>query len=103
MTSIIISHKLNEIAAIADNVTIIRDGATVGTMFVTPETPLDQDELIRKMVGRSLTNLYPDHEPNEPGEEYLRLEEWIMPTSTCIPVKSWALRGSWARGAPRWR
>ena len=47
VTSIIISHKLNEIAAIADNVTIIRDGATVGTMFVTPETPLDQDELIR--------------------------------------------------------
>ena len=72
VTSIIISHKLNEIAAIADNVTIIRDGATVGTMFVTPETPLDQDELIRKMVGRSLTNLYPEHEPNEPGEEYLR-------------------------------
>lgn len=72
VTSIIISHKLNEIAAIADNVTIIHDGATVGTMFVTPETPLDQDELIRKMVGRSLTNLYPEHEPNEPGEEYLR-------------------------------
>ena len=67
VTSIIISHKLNEIAAIADNVTIIRDGATVGTMFVTPETPLDQDELIRKMVGRSLTNLYPKHESNEPG------------------------------------
>ena len=78
VTSIIISHKLNEIAAIADNVTIIRDGATVGTMFVTPETPLDQDELIRKMVGRSLTNLYPEHEPNEPGEEYLRLEDWTV-------------------------
>ncbi|PAU67860.1 sugar ABC transporter ATP-binding protein [Bifidobacterium criceti] len=78
VTSIIISHKLNEIAAIADNVTIIRDGATVGTMFVTPETPLDQDELIRKMVGRSLTNLYPEHEPNKPGEEYLRIEDWTV-------------------------
>lgn len=112
----IISHKLNEIAAIADNVTIIHDGATVGTMFVTPETPLDQDELIRKMVGRSLTNLYPEHEPNEPGEEYLRSRTgpcttrstrtgswWTTPTSTYIPVRLWALRGSWAPGAPRWR
>ena len=78
VTSIIISHKLNEIAAIADNVTIIRDGATVGTMFVTPETPLDQDELIRKMVGRSLTNLYPKHESNKPGKEYLRIEDWTV-------------------------
>lgn len=78
VTSIIISHKLNEIAAIADNVTIIRDGATVGQMFITEETPLDQDELIKKMVGRSLTNLYPDHPSNEPGEEYLRIEDWTV-------------------------
>ena len=54
VTSIIITHKLNEVAAIADNVTIIRDGSTVGVMYVTPETPLDQEELIRKMVGRPL-------------------------------------------------
>ena len=78
VTSIIISHKLNEIADIADNVTIIRDGATVGEMFITPETPLDQDELIRKMVGRSLTNLYPYHESNAGGEEYLRIEDWTV-------------------------
>ena len=78
VTSIIISHKLNEIADIADNVTIIRDGATVGEMFITPETPLDQDELIRKMVGRSLTNLYPYHESNTGGEEYLRIEDWTV-------------------------
>lgn len=78
VTSIIISHKLNEIADIADNVTIIRDGATVGEMFITPETPLDQDEMIRKMVGRSLTNLYPYHESNAGGEEYLRIEDWTV-------------------------
>ena len=58
--------------------TIIRDGATVGEMFITPETPLDQDELIRKMVGRSLTNLYPYHESNAGGEEYLRIEDWTV-------------------------
>ena len=78
MTSIIITHKLNEVAAVADNVTIIRDGSTVGQMYVTPETPLDQEELIRKMVGRELTNLYPDHPSNAPGEEYLRLENWTV-------------------------
>lgn len=66
VTSIIITHKLNEVAAIADNVTIIRDGSTVGVMYVTPETPLDQEELIRKMVGRPLHNLYPNH-PSIPG------------------------------------
>ena len=78
VTSIIITHKLNEVAAIADNVTIIRDGSTVGQMYVTPETPLDQDELIRKMVGRPLHNLYPDHPSNKPGEEYLRIEDWTV-------------------------
>jgi putative multiple sugar transport system ATP-binding protein len=78
VTSIMITHKLNEVAAIADDVTIIRDGSTVGQMMVTPETPLDQDELIRKMVGRELTNLYPSHEPNTPGEEYLRIEDWMV-------------------------
>lgn len=78
VTSIIITHKLNEVAAIADNVTIIRDGSTVGMMMVTPETPLDQDELIRKMVGRPLTNLYPNHPSNTPGDEYLRVENWTV-------------------------
>lgn len=78
VTSIIITHKLNEVAAVADNVTVIRDGSTVGQMYVTKETPLDQDELIRKMVGRELTNLYPDHTSNIPGEEYLRLENWTV-------------------------
>ncbi len=78
VTSIIITHKLNEVAAIADNVTIIRDGSTVGVMYVTPETPLDQEELIRKMVGRPLHNLYPNHPSNTPGEEYLRVEDWTV-------------------------
>lgn len=78
VTSIIITHKLNEVAVIADDVTIIRDGSTVGQMIITPETPLDQDELIRKMVGRELTNLYPEHKSNKPGEEYLRVKDWTV-------------------------
>ena len=106
VTSIIITHKLNEVAAIADNVTIIRDGSTVGQMYVTPETPLDQDELIRKMVGRPLHNLYPDHPSNKPGEEYLRIEDWTVhhpldvervivdhANITCAPARSSGSRG----------
>ncbi|WP_418969297.1 multiple monosaccharide ABC transporter ATP-binding protein [Alloscardovia omnicolens] len=77
VTSIIISHKLNEIADIADNITIIRDGSTVGTMFIDEEQPLDQDELIRKMVGRPLTNLYPVHEAKL-GDEVMRVENWTV-------------------------
>lgn len=78
VTSILITHKLNEVAAVADNVTIIRDGSTVGEMFVTPETPMDQNELIRKMVGRSLTNLYPTHRTNTGGAEFLRIKDWTV-------------------------
>jgi putative multiple sugar transport system ATP-binding protein len=77
VTSIIISHKLNEIASIADSVTIIRDGSTVGWMGVTPETPVDQDELIRKMVGRELTNLYPVH-TSHIGKEIFRVKDWTV-------------------------
>jgi putative multiple sugar transport system ATP-binding protein len=77
VTSIIITHKLNEVAAIADNVSIIRDGSTVGFMHVDKEHPLDRDALIAKMVGRPLTNLYPEHESHT-GEEIFRLKDWTV-------------------------
>jgi putative multiple sugar transport system ATP-binding protein len=77
VTSVIISHKLNEIAAIADNVTIIRDGSTVGWMKNSKENPLDQDELIHKMVGRELTSLYPEH-VSHMGDEIFRVENWTV-------------------------
>lgn len=77
VTSVIISHKLNEIKAITDNVTIIRDGTTIGKMENSAEHPLDQDELIHRMVGRELTNLYPEHESTI-GEEVFRIEDWVL-------------------------
>ena len=77
VTSILITHKLGEVAQIADGVTIIRDGSTVGSMEITPENPLDQDLLIQKMVGRELTNLYPDHEPRI-GDEVFRIKDWTV-------------------------
>ncbi|MFT3798701.1 multiple monosaccharide ABC transporter ATP-binding protein [Microbacterium sp.] len=72
ITSIIISHKLNEIKKVADTVTVIRDGRTIETIAKAEVT---EDRIIKDMVGRDLEHRYPDHEPNI-GEELLRVENW---------------------------
>ncbi len=75
LTAIIISHKLNEIAESADEVQVIRDGKTISHISVDAEHPLDQNILIRDMVGRPLTNRYPEH-TSHIGGEVLRVEDW---------------------------
>ncbi|HEX5857021.1 MAG TPA: multiple monosaccharide ABC transporter ATP-binding protein [Microbacterium sp.] len=72
ITSIIISHKLNEIKKVADSVTVIRDGKTIETI---PKAEVTEDRIIRDMVGRDLEHRYPDHTPDI-GEELLRVEDW---------------------------
>jgi len=72
ITSIIISHKLNEIKKISDSVTVIRDGKTIETM---KQDEITEDRIIKDMVGRDLEHRYPDHTPNL-GEEILRVEDW---------------------------
>jgi putative multiple sugar transport system ATP-binding protein len=72
VTSIIISHKLNEIKRVADTVTVIRDGKTIETIAKDDVT---EDRIIKDMVGRDLEHRYPDHEP-QIGEELLRVEDW---------------------------
>nr|MDT0657395.1 sugar ABC transporter ATP-binding protein [Micromonospora sp. DSM 115978] len=76
ITCIMISHKLNEITAIADSITVIRDGRTVERLDVTTGE-VTQDRIIRGMVGRDLHSFYPDRESN-PGEEVLRIEDWTV-------------------------
>jgi putative multiple sugar transport system ATP-binding protein len=76
ITSIMISHKLNEIVSIADRTTVIRDGRTVETMDMS-EPDAGQDRIIRGMVGRDLDSFYPDRE-SHPGEEVLRIEDWTV-------------------------
>ena len=66
---IYISHRLEELAVIADRVTVLRDGAVVGTQQVS-ET--DQQGLIRLMVGRELSAVFPKREV-EFGEVVLEL------------------------------
>jgi len=76
ITSIIISHKLNEIAEIADRTTIIRDGRTIETMDMS-EPGSTQDRIIRGMVGRDLEHRYPERTPAI-GDEVLRVENWTV-------------------------
>nr|WP_201470641.1 multiple monosaccharide ABC transporter ATP-binding protein [Microbacterium hydrocarbonoxydans] len=76
MTSIIISHKLNEIAAIADRTTIIRDGRSIETLDMK-DPASTQERIIRGMVGRDLAHRYPERISN-PGEEVLRIENWSV-------------------------
>jgi len=75
ISCIIISHKLNEIEAIADTTTIIRDGKTVESLSMVTDK-VDQERIIKGMVGREMENRYPSRLP-EIGEEILRVENWI--------------------------
>lgn len=64
---IYISHKMDEIKRISDDITIMRDGTYVGTW---PAAEMTTDQIIARMVGRELTNVYPDH-PCNPGDVLL--------------------------------
>ncbi len=75
-TCIMISHKLNEIASISDAVTVIRDGHTVETYSVDTGH-VDENRIIRAMVGRSIENRYPAHESN-PGNVIFEVSDWCV-------------------------
>lgn len=74
ITCIMISHKLNEIAAVSDSVTVIRDGQTVDS-YEVEAGHVDEDKIIRSMVGRSIENRYPIHE-SHPGEVVFEVSNW---------------------------
>ncbi|MBB5826333.1 multiple monosaccharide ABC transporter ATP-binding protein [Micromonospora carbonacea] len=76
ITCIMISHKLGEITAIADSITVLRDGRTVERLDVRAGE-VTQDRIIRGMVGRDLHSFYPDR-VSSPGEEVLRVENWTV-------------------------
>jgi putative multiple sugar transport system ATP-binding protein len=74
ITSILISHKLNEVLKIADSITIIRDGGVIETMD-TGEKDLSEDRIIKGMVGRELTNRFPNHN-SKIGEVVFEVKNW---------------------------
>ena len=67
-----ISHKMDEILRISDEVTIMRDGQYIGTW---PAKEMTTDMIITKMVGRELTNLFPERD-NKPGEVVFQVEDF---------------------------
>lgn len=76
LTSIIISHKLKEILAIADRVTVIRDGKIIETL--TKELGnLTEKNLIKGMVGRELANRYPQTKFTI-GKTIFKVEDWTV-------------------------
>lgn len=74
ITSIMISHKLNEISKVADVITVIRDGKMIETIQRDNE-PINEDRIIKGMVGRELTNRYPDREKNI-GDVVFEVRDW---------------------------
>ena len=75
MTSIIISHKLNEISYVSDKITIIRDGTTIETLNKLTDT-ITESRIIKGMVGRDMSDRFPVREQENIGEIALEIEHW---------------------------
>ena len=58
MSAIIISHKLNEVTRVTDEITVIRDGASIETLS-KDAGQITEDRIIRGMVGRDIVDRYP--------------------------------------------
>lgn len=75
LTSIIISHKLNEISYVADNITVIRDGTTIETLE-NENGDVSEEQIIRGMVGRELTDRFPKRENTISDEVCMEVSGW---------------------------
>jgi len=75
MSSVIISHKLNEISYVADSITILRDGKTIETL-VKGQDDISENRIIKGMVGRDLSDRFPRRSGIEKGEVALQVENW---------------------------
>ena len=102
LTCVYISHKLDEVFAICDRITVLRDGASIATLE-TAQT--DKTEVIKLMVGRDLGELFPRVVPDtfdpQSNTDFNRREferdcrqpaaAWLCATSIfrCVPAKFW--------------
>ncbi|GHV70690.1 xylose ABC transporter ATP-binding protein [Spirochaetia bacterium] len=76
ITSVIISHKLNEVLKVADTVTILRDGKSIRTYDVKGDK-LTEEMIIKDMVGRDLTHRFPERK-SSPGETIMEVKDWTV-------------------------
>ncbi|MBQ3919717.1 MAG: sugar ABC transporter ATP-binding protein [Oscillospiraceae bacterium] len=77
MTSIIISHKLNEISYVADKITVVRDGSTIETID-NANHDIDEDRIIKGMVGRELSDRYPSREHHVSDKVGMAVRNWTV-------------------------
>lgn len=75
VTSIMISHKLKEVIAIADSITVLRDGQTICTLRAH-EGKISENVLIKHMVGREINNIYPPKKHTPTQEVILEVKNW---------------------------
>jgi D-xylose transport system ATP-binding protein len=75
VTSIYISHKIQEVLNLSDTVTIIRDGKTVHT---APTEDMNEKRIISMMVGRDFSNRFPERRRQKTGEVILEVKDWTL-------------------------
>src|SRR5689334_11443219 len=76
IASILISHKLNEVARVADHITVLRDGRTVDSIDCRTE-PVEEDRIIRSMVDRDLAHRFPQRSATI-GEPVFAVQDWTV-------------------------
>jgi putative multiple sugar transport system ATP-binding protein len=74
ISSILITHKLNEVMKVADRITVLRDGMTVDTLD-TRTGKVDEDRIIKAMVGRELTDRFPPRHAKI-GNPIFEVKDW---------------------------
>lgn len=77
LTSIIISHKLNEVSYVADDITVIRDGHTIETLHKGTDD-ISEDRIIKGMVGREIADRFPKRHGVEIGDVSLEIKNWSV-------------------------
>ena len=77
MTSIIISHKLNEISYVADKITVIRDGSTIETLDKKVDD-FSEQRIIQGMVGREMTDRFPKRPDVKVGDVSMEVKNWTV-------------------------
>lgn len=77
MTSIIISHKLNEVSYVADKITVVRDGSTIETLTKGVDD-FSEDRIIRGMVGREIADRFPKRHGVKIGDVNMEVKNWTV-------------------------
>ncbi|HEY59468.1 MAG TPA: ATP-binding cassette domain-containing protein [Anaerolineae bacterium] len=75
VTCVLISHKLKEVIEIADTVTVLRDGQTICTLDAQ-NGEVSENALIKHMVGREISDIYPKREHQQFGDTVLEVKNW---------------------------